>query len=654
MIRSTFNTYNIKTIDDMESIQDIEDLFTKKVNEEKRTHTPPLKNDLVLLQEIIIEFCNSDDENFPIFMKKILDDKKKKTGITLHKVYKKPDLLYIYNMMVLDKLIERKEAFELHCTKGGVRENSGVLVVTLVMSPYPDRKPDDHNSKSGEFTCKFNCYYCPNYPDMPRSYIPDEPAVARAIQNEWDPIKQFMSRIITYKQTGMDCESGIKAEVILEGGTYNSYPEAYRVDFIHKIYYVANLITPKNLNLEFEGMREMYSLEEEQAINAAAFCKVVGLSIETRPDQITPKFIVELRKCGVTRVQIGVQHTDDKILRKINRECYFADTVRAMRLLKNAAFKIAIHLMPDLPGSNFEIDRMMLRLVLEHPDISFDYLKIYPTMVTDYTVIKQWYDRGRYRPYSETLMEYNLGGRIVMINPLIVLIAEFKANIPRYVRFERIIRDIPNFSNGGKEQIIFGGCKTLNLRQEIHKFMKLTGQKCYCIRCREVKDGKVSDDPILVVEKVEKHDGMEYFISYESADKSVIYGFCRLRLPYADDPELMKEEELQELSQSALIRELHVYGKMTSVGNSQKISSAQHRGLGTKLLLEAEKIAANNKFKKITVISAAGTRGYYHARGYTIAKLYQTKILITDDDKKNLFLIYIFIITILTLVTFLY
>lgn len=628
---------------------DMEDVFKTQlnsVNKQKITFKPKiLDHDLPYLKDMIKNYteCFSNIE-FDAYIAKTRKELRAQNIII--KIYKKTDLFYVYNKMLKNKEISPNPNFEIFSkSKGGVRENSGVLVVTLVMSPYPNN-PDiseSHSNKSKDFTCKYDCYYCPKYPDMPRSYIPDEPAVARAIQNDWDPVKQFLSRILTYTQTGIDCKNGIKAEVILEGGTFNSYPKAYRTDFIHKIFYIANLITSNFNDIQY---RPMLSLKEEHQINESAFCKIVGLSIETRPDEINQEFIVEMRTCGVTRVQIGVQHTNDYILRKINRGCYLKHTKDAMKLLKNTGFKIAIHIMPDLPFSSPEIDSEMFNTILSDPDISFDYIKIYPVMVTDYTVIKKWYEQGKYKPYSETTTTIMIGNKLCEVNSLVPVIAEFKKNIPPWVRNERIIRDIP-IESKSKETIIFGGCKTTNLRQEICKIMDTNGVLCHCIRCREVKQGLVPKKMELVVRSYKAHDGVEYFISYENETRTTIFGFCRLRLPNVLHSELVPE--LDELNGSALIRELHVYGKMNAVGNSKQQYSAQHIGLGTKMLAKAEEIAINNNYKKISVISAIGTKNYYRKKGYNIENLYLTKNL----NQNNKYYIQLFIILIILLVIYL-
>ena len=105
------------------------------------------------------------------------------------------------------------------------------------------------------------------------------------------------------------------------------------------------------------GTRRRYrprlSLAEEQRRNENAKCKVIGLTLETRPDTIDAagEEVRRLRALGCTRVQLGVQHTDEGVLRRIRRRCTTDDARRAIRRLKDACYKVDIHLMPNLPGA---------------------------------------------------------------------------------------------------------------------------------------------------------------------------------------------------------------------------------------------------------------------------------------------------------------
>ena len=550
-------------------------------------------------------------------------------------------LRFVYNELLASGDIKRNESFEQIAKVRGVRENSGVLVFTVLTSPYPETgefepgftpvtdieayKYDPKasvdirkiNPRTGEkrqnFTCPFNCHYCPNVPGYARSYLPLEPAVARGDQNNWDACLQIRDRARTYRTNGITKID--KAEIIVEGGTYTSYPHHYRIIFMRDIFYAFNTLSTLR-------DRPRLTLEEEIKINETADVRVVGLSIETRPDCITKPLIREFRDCGITRIQLGIQHTNDEILKIVNRQCTTRKAKNAIRMLKDSCFKIQIHLMPDLPASNPDIDRDMFDTILYDPDLQVDSLKIYPCQVVDFTKIKEWYDEGSYKPYAETLVNG--------VSPLIDVIAEFKSKVHPWIRNERIIRDIPAHD-------ILGGVKTTNLRQLVQNYMAQKGLKCKCIRCREVRDAKIDNDNIkLMVREYESSDGTEYFISFESLDESTIFGFCRLRFTPNSG------SIISELQDCALIRELHVYGKMNSVGSGSQQSSSQHLGLGKRLLAKAETIAYNAGYKKIAVISGVGVRGYYRKLGYIDGKYYMIKSI-----EKNYARMYISVLVII-------
>jgi hypothetical protein len=261
-----------------------------------------------------------------------------------------------YWRLVNSKALESHAGFERFGVKKGVRSNSGVLVVTVLTSPYPM----EADGKPGRFDCAYDCAFCPSEPGMPRSYISTEPAVRRAIQNNWDPVEQFVDRV------GMLAECGHvldKFEVLVLGGTWSSYPLEYREAFVRDLYFAANcrLFLPEAAR----EVRARGTLAEERVINETAGHRIIGLTLETRPDCINTREIRHLRDCGCTRVQLGVQHTDDAVLAKIQRQCSSKHNKRGIRLLKDAGFKVDIHLMPDLPGSSPEQDRAMFKDVIE-------------------------------------------------------------------------------------------------------------------------------------------------------------------------------------------------------------------------------------------------------------------------------------------------
>jgi elongator complex protein 3 len=254
--------------------------------------------------------------------------------------------------------------------------------------------------------------------------------------------------------------------------------------------------------------------------------------------------------------------------------------------------------MPALPGSNPQKDLEMYKLMFNDQRFQPDQIKFYPTVVTKGSLLYRWWKDGRYKPYTDAQLQN--------------LIIECKKETPRYVRIIRLIRDIPGES-------IEAGNKITNLRQ----IMKDKGVKCECIRCRETRQAEITNYKLSII-NYKASDGEEYFISTNSNDGKILYGFCRLRLPNnllcPNTPEHCSQEEI--LNKAALVRELHVYGQLTPTGQKGKV---QHMGLGKVLMSEAEKIATKKGYKKIAVISGVGVRGYYAKLGYTLKNTYMVK-----------------------------
>jgi len=397
-----------------------------------------------------------------------------------------------------------------------------------------------------------------------------------------------------------------KIELLVLGGTWSEYPESYQRMFVTELFYAANTF--------FDSIprREMKSLREEQRINETTRVRIIGLTLETRPDAIDMNELARMREYGCTRVQLGVQHTDDKILKRVNRGCYLKDTVRAMKMIKECGFKLDAHWMTQLPGTTPSMDKNMFLNVLYNPSLQADQWKVYPTAVTPYTVIKRWFENGEYTPYED--------------KELLEVLLYVKTRVHPWIRLNRVIRDIP-------EQMILGGNKVVNLRQKLHIELKRRGQRCRCIRCREVRDRKQQDnsknDAILVRRDYDAQESREIFLSFESNDddREVLYGFVRLRLP--SRPLLNHSKLFPELQgRCALIRELHVYGAVTAVSNRTRDESAQHVGFGQRLMHEAERISIEQGYERVAVIAGIGTREYYRAKcGYELRGTYMMKEL---------------------------
>ena len=519
--------------------------------------------------------------------------KKYKISLSHCDLVKMYEQLDINNTKVKNLIIKKKQ-----------KSDSGVLVITVLTSAHPEYIDEDGNKQIGKFSCKHDCAYCPNekahegnnWTDQPRSYLFSEPAVLRANDNDFDPIKQMNARLETLKEMGHSID---KLEIIVLGGTWSEYPEQYRDDFITKLYYSANVFN----NIY---KRNVLSLEEEIEINQEeSNIHIIGLTLESRPDTINLDEIKKFRKYNCTRIQLGVQHTDNNVLKKINRGHNIECVYDAIKLLKDNCYKVDIHLMPNLPGSSYEMDVKMLEDSLYDPRIQVDQYKIYPTAIVPWTRIKKWYEEGSYIPYNDL--------------KLYELIKNFKQKVQKWKRLNRIIRDIPStYISGGYDH------KYVNMRQLLQNDMKKNNWSCQCIRCREVGNNIINPEDVkLNILEYDASDGKEYFISYET-DKYLI-GFIRLRLSKNN------ENRLEVLKDMALIRELHVYSNLNNVGNNIN-ESMQHKGFGKKLVFEAEKKALENGYTKIAIISGTGVRNYYKKLGYKLHETYMIKQLYNNRN----------------------
>jgi elongator complex protein 3 len=324
------------------------------------------------------------------------------------------------------------------------------------------------------------------------------------------------------------------------------------------------------------------------------------LVIETRPDLVTRDALVWYRKLGVTKVQMGAQSLDDRILQLNKRGHTAKQTLDAVALLRSGGFKVVLHWMPNLLGATPESDREDFNRLWVEGGCCPDELKIYPCQLLEGTELYDLWQRGEYQPFPETT--------------LLDLIADLKTTVPRYCRINRIIRDIPS-------TYVVSGNKNSSLRQDIQKEMARRGTHCECVRCREVRRQKVTLETVTLHDLVYRPaNAEEHFLSFDTpGDK--LAGFLRLSLP--KDPTV---SGLADLSDAAIIREVHVYGLSLEVGEERQ-GVAQHSGLGTRLIEEAEQIAREHGFSRLAVIAAVGTRAYYAGRGFRMGALYMVKDL---------------------------
>jgi len=456
-----------------------------------------------------------------------------------------------------------------------VRSLSGVTTVTVLTKHYP---------------CPGKCIFCPDDVRMPKSYLVDEPGAARAYQHGFDPYWQVKSRLDSYEANGHPTD---KIELLILGGTWSSYRRDYQEEFIKRCFDALNGVDSENL-------------VQAQKTNETAAHRNVGLVIETRPDEITPDELAWLRRLGVTKVQLGVQSLDDQILDINKRGHSAAEALKAIALLRAAAFKIVLHWMPNLMGATLQSDRDdFTRLWTE--GYAPDEIKIYPCQLLEGTELFTIWQRGAYQPYTQ--------------DELIQLIADMKRDIQPYCRVNRIIRDIPS------HHVVAGNRRT-SLRQDVKAEVARRGEHCPCIRCNEVRKQRVDSDTLHLQDFV-YHPAYaeEHFIHFKTPQEKIA-GYLRLSLP-ADEHEHHPAMDLNfaDLKNAALVREVHVYGQSVPVG-SEKDGAAQHIGLGKQLLEEAERISRAHGFKRLAVIAAVGTRQYYAARGFKSGDTYMVKDLI--------------------------
>ena len=490
-------------------------------------------------------------------------------------------LVAVYKQMVEDGEMQADPRFLEKIRRKPMRTLSGVTTVTVLTKPYP---------------CPGKCIFCPTDVRMPKSYLPDEPGAMRGLEHKFDPYDQVVSRLEALDAVGHPTD---KIELLILGGTWSSYRRDYQEWFVKRCFEAMNGTN----DAIPEG--EEQNLADAQTLNESASHRNVGLVIETRPDEINPDEIRWLRHLGVTKVQMGAQSFNDHIL-DLNKRGHDVETTRkAVSLLRAAGFKIVLHWMPNLLGATPDSDRADFAKLWN--GFCPDEIKIYPNQLLANAELYEYWQRGKFQPYTT--------------QELIDLIVDIKPTIPRYCRVNRVIRDIP--SNNVVE-----GNKRTSLRQDVHREMKERGVACQCVRCREVRGKPISPETVRLDDLVyEAESAEEHFISYVTPDDKLA-GFIRLSLPASDSPEtaLSDLDTLSGTGNVALIREVHVYGQSLAVG-AEKEGAAQHSGLGTQLLAEAEDVAKAKGFAKMAVISAIGTRKYYLDRGFERGEYYLVKSL---------------------------
>ncbi|MFX1592338.1 MAG: tRNA uridine(34) 5-carboxymethylaminomethyl modification radical SAM/GNAT enzyme Elp3 [Promethearchaeota archaeon] len=492
----------------------------------------------------------------------------------------------IKNATILDFATDKEKQIITQLLKRRTtRTLSGVSVIAIMTKPLP---------------CPGTCIYCPGQDSQPgekaaQSYTGQEPAAMRSIHCNYDPYLQVQSRINDLEAIGHKID---KIELIIMGGTFLSTDLKYQEDFIKGA-------------LESIIEQRVTSLKEAKKLAEKSKRRVIGITIETRPDYCKEKDVDRMLNYGTTRVEIGIQTLYDEIYELVKRGHSIFDSKEAIRITKDAGLKVNAHMMPNLPGSTISKDLEMFELLYSNSEYRPDMLKIYPTVVVKGTQLYEWWKEGKYLPYTD--------------DELINLIAQVKQKLPKYVRIQRIMRDIP-------ANLIEAGCKKSNLRQLIQDRLIEIGNKCNCIRCREFGISKRTqlideysfDDVTLLRFDYDASQGNEIFLSFENQIENYLIGYLRLRKPseFAHRPELNDGKTM-------IVREIKVVGELVPKDSKPNYyTQIQHRGYGKLLMENAEKISSEEfDAKKLSVISGFGVRDWFYEMGYKIDGVYVSKLL---------------------------
>lgn len=494
------------------------------------------------------------------------------------------ELVQAYRAMVDEGVVEANETVLSVIVKRKVRTLSGIANITVLMK---------------EYGCPGKCIFCPTQPGMPKSYFSTQPAMMRAVRNDFSAYLQVKARLNGLHSQGHDVT---KIDIRTAGGTWSSYPVEYQEEFVKGIYFALNEgVGDMKTQEEVEELLKDVTLEGLIKENEATTSRCVGLWIETRPDWVTVEELVRLRGYGVTGIELGIQTTDDAVNEFCKRGHGLEESVKATQMCRDVGLKICHHIMPNLPKSTVESDLQTVKDLFSKGILNPDYIKIYPCMVLPYTELAEMYEKDPsiHTPYSD--------------EELIDILAEMLKNVPEYCRIIRLLRDFPS-------ELVLGGSKLLNIRQ----IMENRGIKARDVRAREIRGEDFDIDNVELVEReYDVNEGREVFVSFEDVLQDKLIGLLRLRLK-EDLGELA--EAFPEIEGAALVRELHVYGQQKSLAAKGVVDSkTQHLGFGRRLMERAEEIARDRGYEKVAVIAAIGTRKYYKKLGYELEGTYMVK-----------------------------
>lgn len=551
-----------------------------------------------ILDELIKKPHINSKEDFHKLKNEVYKDYKIDRGIS------DIELLSSYKSRVKEGELAIEDRILKLLRKRAVRSLSWVAVVSILTKPWK---------------CPWNCIYCPNFDNLPKSYIPNEPAVMRASLNDFDAIMQVHNRLRSLDITWHNTD---KCDVRIIWWTWSVYEENYREAFIKNIYDAhntyeelsSNIISTELWSEKFAAFKVnpeynasiSSTLNEAKERNENSKSRVIWIAVETRPDYINENEIKLLRKYWITRVEIWYQSTIDEINILNKRWHTNFESKNATKLLKDAWFKVVAHIMPNLLGSTIEKDIQSLKNVFDDSDFRPDELKIYPMVVTDNSELTQIWKKWEFTPYSDS--------------ELIDLMVKLQEIIPEYVRLNRMYRDIPASE-------ILAWSHLANLRQIVDEEMKIRWIKRMDISAREIRlKWNNPNDAIIDVTEYDASSWKEYYIQYVDIEDRTLFSHLRLRIP----SQIFSWEEhfIPVLKNAAIIREVHTYWDQLKIWEKWDLTG-QHIWFGKKLMEKAEEIIRLNypQIRKIAVIAWVWVRWYYRKNWYKLEWEYMVKEL---------------------------
>lgn len=187
----------------------------------------------------------------------------------------------------------------------------------------------------------------------------------------------------------------------ISGQTKEVTPE----DVKETVEYYLSSFKEKNIYTEiafFGGSFTGIEIEKQEALLKAAYefiklKKVNSVRVSTRPDYIDKDRLKLLKKYGVKTIELGVQSTNDYILRKCKRNHTFDDVKKASKLIRWYGFTLGHQMMVGLPDSTL-LDE--LRTAKDLAKLKPKIMRIYPVLVLKGTELEKEYLDGTYFPLS--------------------------------------------------------------------------------------------------------------------------------------------------------------------------------------------------------------------------------------------------------------